>query len=148
MIRYARDESNEEQVLVHLRACSASFVPPLETRVDLVAYAAKMASKARRFEAWRDDVLVGLVAAYFNGVEKNCFITNVSVLPSHHRQGLAQSLVAECLSAASGSGLLEARLEVGRDNVGAQRLYEALGFSAVESATEHLEMRRHLSIDA
>jgi ribosomal protein S18 acetylase RimI-like enzyme len=142
MIRYTVDESSEAQVLEHLRACSSNFVPPLDTRIDVKSYAAKLVAHARRFEAWRDTSLVGLIAAYFNQSERSCFVTNVSVTPAEQRKGIAALLLDQCLAAATNAGLATTRLEVSTGAIGARRLYESRGFAVVEERAGQVLMQR------
>ena len=66
---YSVNESNEAEVLEHLRLCEMDFVPPLTDRVDLNEYAKKLIDKSIRYEAKTDSHLVGLVAAYINEVD-------------------------------------------------------------------------------
>ena len=60
------NQADPEQIAEHLRACDASFTPPLSGRLEISGYAQKIADKANRFEAWAEGELVGLVAAYCN----------------------------------------------------------------------------------
>lgn len=144
MLSFGLNQSSAEQVLHHLRLCATDFVPPLETRVELDAYAAKLVARASRFECWRAGALVGLVAAYFNSDDRIGFITNVSVTPQEQRQGIAAQLLAQCVKAAEDAGLERVRLEVGHENHGALRLYKAAGFLIVERGAEQVVMALQL----
>lgn len=131
---YSINRADAVQIATHLRACDAAFVPPLSGRVDIDAYARKLADRAERFEAWAGDRLVGLVAAYCNGEgRRHVFISSVSVLPEWRGTGVASRLLERCMSRAEafGAGLVE--LEVGRSNTPAIRLYERFGFTAVQA---------------
>ncbi|RTL43514.1 MAG: GNAT family N-acetyltransferase [Burkholderiales bacterium] len=124
------DSAGAEALLVHLRAADVGFVPPLSSRVDLAGYAAKLAAHARRVEAWDGDTLVGLIAMYANEPAQGGFITNVSVLPTHHGRGIAGELLRRTLTLAAELRLARLRLEVYADNTAALALYRRHGFEA------------------
>lgn len=122
------DSADADVLLAHLRAADAGFVPPLSQRVELADYARKLATHARRVEAWEGDTLVGLIAMYANDAAQGGFITNVSVLPSHHGQGIAGELLRRTLALAADLRLPRLRLEVYADNQAALALYHRHGF--------------------
>lgn len=134
-MNYRLDSVGADALLAHLRAADASFAPPLSSRVDLAAYADKLAAHARRVEAWQGDVLIGLIAMYANDPDQGGFITNVSVLPGHQGQGIAGELLTRTLALATELGLPRLRLEVYADNRAALALYRRHGFSAEAPAT-------------
>ncbi len=116
----------------HLQQCADAFVPPLQTRVDIGAYAEKIVQHAVCFEAYAGDVLVGLVAAYLNAQDRLvAFITSVSVLASHQGQGIGVSLLIACLQRVQEMGFSRVELEVSQRNVAAIALYTKLGFMQV-----------------
>lgn len=133
-MNFLLDSADASTLLAHLRAADTSFAPPLSTRIDLAAYADKLAAHARRVEAWQDDVLVGLIAMYANDAAQGGFITNVSVLPGHQGQGIAGKLLTRTLALAAELDLPRLRLEVYADNMAALALYRRHGFSAEASA--------------
>lgn len=113
-VRFARNLSSTDDIRLHLTACSPSFVPPLDSRVAIPDYSAKLALRAERFEAWTDDRLVGLVALYCPAASQpdssDAFVSNVSVLPSFTRRSIAKSLLLEAIAYArrcSGGIVLE-----------------------------------------
>lgn len=120
------DAASAEALRAHLEACDAEFKPPLSARVDLAAYAVKLRARARTFEAWDGPVLAGLVAAYLDPATRACFVSSVSVLPSHGRRGIGRRLMEACLADARRAGMARLALEVTAD-VPAVALYEALG---------------------
>jgi ribosomal protein S18 acetylase RimI-like enzyme len=124
-----RNRASVAEVARHLGACSASFVPPLDARVDIQSYAQKIVVYAERFEAWHDGHLAGLVAAYCNA--PNCalaHVTNVSVLPDMLRHGLASTLLQRCLEHVQAAGFARVELDVDPRNHAALALYRRHGF--------------------
>ena len=63
-----------------------SFVPKLESYVDIELYADKLYKLANRFEVFSDNTLVALLAIYINKDEGNAFITNLSVSEQYARE--------------------------------------------------------------
>ena len=137
-ITYRTNTATAEQIRVHLDACDSSFIPPLSTRVAIADYAQKLADNAQRMEAWAGETLVGFAALYANRPPQG-FISNVSVMPSHQRQGIAAGLMQGCHDLAVGAGLALLTLEVATDNAAAITLYRAHGF-AMERETDKSTM--------
>lgn len=128
-------------ILAHLRACDATFEPVLSGRVDLVEYAEKLSRKAVTFEAWEGDLLVGLVAGYFNdATTREGFITTVSTLPEFTGRGSASALMAMALRYAADHGFETLSLDVGEHNQPAQNLYRKWGFEPVGLSEGMLRM--------
>jgi len=143
---FRSDTATAEQIAAHLRQCDPYFVPSLSSRVDIAGYALKIATRARRFEAWSADLLIGLVAAYCGDSEPgHAFLTDVSVLPGWTRRGIATRLLHDCIGYAKLRSLAGVRLEVARDNAAALHLYESLGFAILEGGPPGLVM--HLDLE-
>jgi ribosomal protein S18 acetylase RimI-like enzyme len=128
-LEYRRDTATTDHIHAHLTRCDADFTPPLSARLDLGAYAAKLAERAARFEAWDGGQLVGLVAAYVTPGAPEAFISNVSVVSELRGQGVAAALVADCIDRARRSGAATLTLEVATADRAAGRFYEKLGFT-------------------
>lgn len=121
-----------QQVQEHLKICSESFLPPLHTKVSLAEYAQKIITHAVRFEAWQNNTLIGLVAAYMNNVqEAQAFITNVSVERAHQGRGVAFQLLTNCIEHARQKRFSTLVLEVSPKSLGAITLYQKVGFNFV-----------------
>lgn len=129
-------------IAAHLRACDDTFVPPLSSRVDIEAYAQKLAARSERFEAWSDGVLVGLLAVYCNDLDSRvAYITNVSVMPVSRGQGIASQLIARCVENVTVIGHAAIELEVDTRNQAAARLYEKHGFLPVRASAQATTLR-------
>jgi GNAT superfamily N-acetyltransferase/SAM-dependent methyltransferase len=127
-ISYNTDSTGSSSIWNHL-----SRVGHLNRKTpgEVSDYVKKIETQARRFEAWHEGNLVGLVAAYFNAETGVAFITNVSVEPKYQDRGIGTKLLGRCLDAARVANLNTAELEAAVDNVDALRLYEHFGFNGI-----------------
>ena len=141
-VRYESGASSERDIRDHLLACDGSFVPALSARVDIVEYARKLATRAVTIEAWRDDRLVGLVAAYVSVPDNSCFVSNVSVLPEFAGKGIARRLLGNLLRHDACAGAETIRLEVSARNEAAIRLYTGFGFRVSKQDGDDVFMHR------
>ena len=131
-IQYNMNKADEAGIAGHLALCDAEFIPVLSTRVRIEDYARKIATRACRFEAWTDDTLVGLVAAYFGTEEPRVIhVTSVSVLRDWTGQGIAAALMRRCFARAVELGIGRITLEVAETNSPAAGLYEKFGFQPI-----------------
>lgn len=141
------NKASETEIACHLSACDADFVPPLSHRVEINAYARKIASKATRFEAWSGGMLVGLVAMYCNDQkERVAYITSVSILEAWTGQGIGARLMDQCVEHAKASSMRQMRLEVAEANASAIKLYEKIGFVASKVDAPFVMMDLQLKI--
>ena len=145
-LEYATGRSGPDSVLRHLQACNAAFHPPLSARVDLAAYADKLAEHALRMEAWVGDELVGLTAVYCNAPDRGtAFVSNVSVLPGYTGQGIARQLMHNAIAHVRALNFATLSLEVDHRAVVAMRLYASLGFQAA-TGTDTVTQRMTLPL--
>lgn len=134
--------AKESEIRLHLEQCSNNFIPALENRVNLVDYSIKISRNAVTFEAWSDEELVGLIAAYFNDMEmKSGFITSVSVLKEYLKNGIASKLLRKCIEYANQLKFKEINLEVFENNEPAINLYKSFGFLITENSNNNFRMR-------
>lgn len=126
---FRANSASVAEVADHLQECDSSFVPPLSERVDISAYARKLATLAVRFECWDGALLVGLVASYDNdSARPSAFVTSVSTTISHQGRGIATRLLRQCVAHASRLGARAVVLEASAAQASALRLYEKIGF--------------------
>ncbi len=145
-IDYRQGTAAAADIQTHLRACDTRYRPPLSSRVDIAAYAVKLADNAVTFEAWRGAALIGLVAAYLNDPASRAgFISSVSVAADATGAGIATRLIRACIDAAEGAGLQHVELHVYRASDAAVALYRKLGFVESGGDTETMTMRLTLS---
>jgi ribosomal protein S18 acetylase RimI-like enzyme len=140
-ISYRIDTASVERIAEHLTQCDAYFVPVLSSRVDLAEYALKIWTNAVRFEAWSDDVLVGLLATYCNDRERHtAYITSVSALKDWTGEGIATRLILCCVEYAKLRRFRRIGLEVAIGHRSAIHLYEKCGFSLGETSGSFIRM--------
>jgi ribosomal protein S18 acetylase RimI-like enzyme len=140
-MNYQLNHSSNNQILSHLQACDHLFPGSLSSRVELGAYADKIFNKAQSFEAWNQDELVGLIAAYHNDEKQLVYITSVSVLEDFAGQGIAKQLLKHVIDFAKENNASTIELEVHKTNEKALTLYQSNGF--IESLTEeNTEMKK------
>lgn len=149
-IEYRRAQADAEHICSHLQCCDQQFRPRLSSRVDISRYAQKLHAKATTFEAWDDETLVGLVAAYIgtNSLPTEAFISNVSVLKAYCRQGIAGRLIESVHREAIGKGLSRVCLQVSSGNDPAIRLYSALGYEVTEGQDDQISMELRFELDS
>ncbi len=131
----------EKDIRAHLSRCDRRFSPRLSDRVDIGEYSKKLRLNAVTFEAWNDESLVGMVAAYIDTRERSCFITNTSVLAEFSGRGVAARLLAACLERARAEHVETVSLEVSKDSHPAIRLYTKFGFQVVGHREGFLKMQ-------
>jgi len=144
-LRFSNNTASIEDILTHFRGCNPVFYAYLCKKVDLISYSKKIQLHANKFEIWDGTELVGLVAAYFNDNEnKQGFITNVSVLDSYSRQGIASALMQKCIDYASLNTFLTITLEVNSNSHKAIGLYNLYNFETVATKDDQNVMQLNL----
>lgn len=130
----------------HLKKCSTSFIPPLDSYVHITTYASKIYEKSVRFEAYNEDELIGLIAMYENDVSKTGYITNVSVDPDYIGGAHGRSLLQNCIQYSLDKGYRKVMLEVSKDNERAIKFYTKYGFKQTDTKLNNLIMETTLQI--
>ena len=131
-LRITNDTADAAAIEKHLRECDMRFEPHLSSRVFLPDYAQKLSLLANRFEAWKSDRLIGLVAAYLrNSHTPEGFISSVSICGDFEGKGIASRLMQDCFDAASARGLTILVLEVGQFDQHACGFYRKHGFQSI-----------------
>lgn len=133
-LEYKVKTATKEEISSHLYCCDDNFKQALIQRVSIEEYSGKIFEKAITFEAWDDNVLVGLIAVYCNHPNgtSSGYITNVSIDKDFTGRGIATTLMNNCLEYAQKAGIKNIALEVLSSNDSAIRLYEKFGFEKSE----------------
>ena len=131
-LSFSFNESDVNQIKAHLHDVTISFVPKLESYVDIELYADKLYKLANRFEVFSDNTLVALLAIYINKDEGNAFITNLSVSEQYARRGIATTLLRQAIDYAKHNELNKILLEVKAGNERAINFYLKHEFSIIK----------------
>jgi ribosomal protein S18 acetylase RimI-like enzyme len=136
-IQYKQKKASASNILCHFSNCKKNFIDRLEERVDLEEYSQKIADKCITFEAWDDDILIGLVAAYFNDINHVFgYITSVSTIEKHSGKGIASNLLTTCIEYACKNSFKKISLEVSNLNLAAIKLYKKHRFNKVNGSKD------------
>jgi ribosomal protein S18 acetylase RimI-like enzyme len=142
---YRKKTADCYTLTAHLTACADCFDPPLHTYVDISKYAEKIFEKAITFEMWDGELLIGLIAAYFNDkTTRRGFITNVSVLDYFYGRGIATFLLNEVVKYGVQNSFRQIDLELNKNNLAAFRLYKKNGFAITQTNEQIYVMSRNL----
>jgi 2-polyprenyl-3-methyl-5-hydroxy-6-metoxy-1,4-benzoquinol methylase len=141
------NNSTKKHIINHLNACNNSFIPNLDSYVDINSYSRKIYSKSTRFEHFENNKLIGLVASYQNPIEREAFITNVSVIPSFQKKGISYSLLSKCISYYKDKKYKLIALEVNNKNWKAVNFYEKNKFKIVRIIKNKIVMELKLERD-
>lgn len=126
---FKRNKTRAEDIYDHLSRCDYDFKPSLSSYVDLNLYSKKLYEKSERFEIWRNNHLIGLLAVYINEVDKSIFITNLSIERSLRGQSFGLKLINMMLKEVNFMNTFESiKLEVKSKNIHAIKFYEKVGF--------------------
>jgi len=135
----------EKDIQQHLIKCSPTFVPPLDTYIDINDYSKKIYKQAILFTELNNDNLIGLVAAYDNIDEKFGWITNVSVDLNYSRKGIASKLLNKCYEYFRDKNYKNIFLEVFADNENAIILYTKHGFIKHQIKQNKMVLKKELT---
>ena len=146
-IYYKINTANPQTVIGHLNKCNVFFIQRLAEKMDITEYANKIVENSIRFESWKDDELVGLIAAYFNDANGySGFISNVSTIELYEGNGLASELLNICIRYGKNHNYVDLKLEVFCENKPAIHLYEKYKFSITTIKNDLILMNRDLRV--
>lgn len=86
-----------------------------------------------------DGKIIGISCIMKQG-EKKAFVAEVSIVPEHQRKGLGKALMKKIMQACLDKGCNRLGLAVTKDNIGAYKLYQNLGF---KDTSEFLAIIKH-----
>lgn len=141
LVRYKIKDASEKDLIRHFNRCNEDFLERLNQRVDLLSYCKKLNEDSITFEAWNESDLVGVISVYLNNNESAVgFVSNVSVIKTFERRGIASQLIIMGKEHAQKLGFLELCLNVSSQNKNAQNFYLKHGFNAIASEEEEISM--------
>ena len=144
-ILYKINKSSFEEINSFLKECDDYFFPKLSNYVDINMYSKKLHDLSHKFEAWNNNKLIGLVAAYFNDIEfKKAYISNVSVIKEYQGRGISKQLLLNTINFAKENNFRIIMLEVFNSNILAIELYKRFNFEIVETINDKYIMTLYL----
>ena len=145
-LKFKIKKSTEEEIFSHLKKCKNDFNPPLDSKVNIREYSIKLFDNAITFEAWIGNILIGLVAAYFNDMENHSgYITNVSLTKEYIGRGIASKLLSMCINYGKQHNFKKIHLEVLKGNSKAILLYQRHGFIEFDEKDNFMLMKLELA---
>ena len=136
LIKYKHNTANFDEIHQHLNSCDQNFFPKLSSKVNIAEYSEKINNFAEKFEAWQNEMLIGLVAVYKNDENHFLFITNVSLLKEFQGKGIAKQLIMNAIDFAKDHQYKNIKLEVHLENENAIQLYTKLNFKNITTENE------------
>ena len=134
--------ASEQDIYSHLVKCNENFTPPLNNKVNIQEYSGKIFGKAVTFEAWSGNVLVGLVASYFNDPNgQTGYITSVSTIKAYMGKGIASILINMSINYARQHSFETIILEVDKASEQVINLYKKFRFQELEEKNTSMLMK-------
>lgn len=141
-VKYYIKKATVTDLFANLKACDKDFFPPLSERVNLEEYSNKLYENSVTFEAWNEDKLIGMVAAYFNNITESVgYITNVCVENKFKGNNIATGMLMNCINYAAENHFKTIILEVNEKNNAAVSLYEKFNFRTIDVRNENIKMQ-------
>jgi ribosomal protein S18 acetylase RimI-like enzyme len=127
-------EATTGDIQKRVDAHRAAFAP---SEMTVVKHQRVMASPTYRPEldlviATADGTITGFTIIWFDEVNRIGLFEPVGTHPDHQRRGLGRAIMAEGLRRLTALGATKAFVSTGLDNLGANALYTAIGFQAVD----------------
>lgn len=115
-----------------LREQAQDAFPSLKDEDKLNVLAEKWQSHAEFCTCRLDNRLVGMIAFYANDSETGlAYIPHVYVSPFHRREGLFSKMLKLIEESITTRGFTKIKLEVDKNNLNAQAVYQKNGFSII-----------------
>jgi ribosomal-protein-alanine N-acetyltransferase len=134
MISLKQIRLTENEIFNYLQNNEDIFIPSLSSRVDLRKFSLKLSERAVHFCAFDNDLLIGLIACYFNDlVTLTGFISTASVVKEYQGQGIASALLDAAVEYGKSKGFTRIMLEVRNENEPAIKIYRECGFIRIST---------------
>lgn len=138
----SKNKSNNADILKHLERCNNLFHPILSSYINLEEYALKLFEKAMRYEFFKDEKLIGIIALYHY---KNIgYITNFSLEKEFLGKGLADQLMELCFYDVKLQKVNKIRLEVFKENKRAIKFYFKHSFIIDQENDKTLILKKNI----
>ncbi len=146
MVNTGISDLTVSELYSYLNQQDLGFVPPLQSRLDLLEYAEKLNKYAIHFCAYSDSRLIGFIGCYFNDPGKEFgYISTSSVVKEYQNMGVAKRILEDVIKYAADNGFRRIILKVYNSNIKARNLYSGYGFSVSKINQEQTEMVLNIS---
>lgn len=135
-----------QEISNYLKEVNSSFIPELDTTVDIEKYAQKISDNAVRLEYRENDKLIGLLAFYVNIENQYSFITTFSIRPEFQGKGYAAELMDKMLAIQNEYPQIDRiELEVNDLNQKAKAFYKKYGFGQIKKRQDILVLSKSVN---
>lgn len=132
IIKYEPGDANVQELLSFLKETDDYFQPPISTKIELFAYAEKLASHATNFVARDSGVIVGFSSTYINKAPEMSFGTYVCVKKEYQKDGLiGTELMLSGIREAKKKGSRGIWCMIRKSDVALWNFYKRLGYTIV-----------------
>lgn len=133
IIKYEPGEADAQAFYEFLKDVDDYFQPPISTKIDLLTYANKLASKATNFVAEDNGQIVGLSSTYINKYPEMSFGTYVCVKKEYQKDGMiGTELMMSGIREAKAKGSKGIWCMIRKTDVPLWKFYKRLGYSIVK----------------
>jgi len=143
-MEYKINTSRPQDIGLLFEKSGSSFIEGIVANQNLEEYIFKLCQKAQRYELWNNGELVGLLAIYRNEVEKEIYITSISISEDFQGSGYGKKLFEKMLAEIGRDQIQSITLEVRGDNQKALDFYNSLNFVIKSTQNQSLTMERIL----
>ena len=133
IIKLEPGEANPQELFEFLKEVDGYFQPPISTKVDLHAYAQKLAEHATNFVVKDNGQIIGLSSTYINNYPEMSFGTYVCVKEEYQKDGLiGVELMMNGIKEAKNKGSKGVWCMIRKSDVALWKFYKRMGFSIVK----------------
>lgn len=136
--------TDSKRILVMLKELDKDFIPVLSKRVNLSAYAEKIATYATIFIVRHENKDCGECSIYLNN-ESVGYITSFGITRDHRKTGASGFLMDAVVSHCINRNFPRIKLRVACENFIARNFYLRRGFRILESDETWMEMELSLN---
>lgn len=141
MITYKLNTASKDELSRHITQSNVNRM--IEVGREVKQYAEKLVKYAIRFEAWDNNTLVGLAAAYVNDLIKHeSYITVLCVHPLYTNQKIATNLLTHVVAYVTRKNFVKINLQVNQNNKIALKLYQNFGFAPTKTVVPKIFMSK------
>lgn len=129
-----------EQIYTFLKIVAPDFPVHLSDKVDLVEYAHKLSNLATIVATMDGDTITSAVFGYTeNLIDNSSYVALVATLKEYRKRGLSKECWQKFITICKEKNIDSIHLYTDVRNIGAQKMYENLGFIRIPPCAEREE---------